>query len=395
MTTILFIILQLVPVFSWLIGKLWLPLRKPFLGKQVIEVFKSPLLWSRANFDGVHYVSIARQGYGYLQEAFFPFYPRLIKIVSYLTGNFVLSGILISSISFLLVLYLFKILLSKAEEDKKIVNNSLWWLILFPTSFYFVSVYSESLFLLFVLLAFWFARKKSWLLAGIAAGFASYTRLTGVFLVPALFYDYYKQEVTRDMGERIKKARQGFQQRLKPGYWKHFIKTRAKHLKNIIFISLGAGGLLKYMCFLHRRTSDALRFVHVQSEFGANRTPSEFVMLYQVFWRYLKMIFTVDIQSFMYFNLWLEFLVALLFLALFVWGWGKYEIRNGWMIFAGLCFLLPTVTGTFSSLPRYVLVCFPCFWVLGKMDLPKWVYGVSFGLQLICGMLFVRGYWIA
>jgi hypothetical protein len=391
----LFILLQLVPVVSWLLGQLWLPLRSVFSAKDVIEVIESPFLWSRANFDGVHYVSIAREGYGYLQEAFFPFYPSLINIVEKITPNYVLAGILISSLSFLGSLFLLKDLLKDYGVNKKTIKNTLLWLVLFPTSFYFVSVYTESLFLFLVLLSFWLARKKQWLMAGIAAAFASNTRLVGIFLVPALAYDYYTQSAVRNMKERMETVSQGISQRLRPKYWWHFIKTRAKHLKNIGFISLGSAGLLKYMLTLQRRTGDALRFVYVQSEFGANRTPKELILIYQVVWRYIKMIFTVDPQSFLYFNVWLEFLISLLFIFLIIYGWLKYEIKNGWMIFAAFSFLLPTVTGTFSSMPRYVLVCFPCFLVLGKFDLPKWVYGLSFGLLLICSMLFVRGYWIA
>ncbi len=395
MIPIIYLILQVVPVISWIIGKKWLPLREPFIGRHIMEILESPYLWTRANFDGEHYVSIARQGYGYLQEAFFPFYPGLISFVETFTFNYVLAGIIISSISFLAVLYLFKKLLKEENEKTETINKSLLWLVLFPTSFYFVSVYSESLFLFFVLLSFWFAKKEKWLMAGISAAFASYTRLVGIFLVPAILYDYYTKDVVRGMRERIETVSKGFKERLRPQYWWHFIRTRARHLKNITFISLGAAGLLKYMLFLRRRTGDALRFVNVQSEFGANRAPKEFILIYQVVWRYIKMVFTVDPQSFMYFNVWLELSITILFLFLIVYGWIKYEIRNSWMIFSAFAFLLPTLTGTFSSMPRYVLVCFPCFWVLAKMDPPKWVYGLSFGLQLICAMLFVRGYWIA
>ena len=192
MIIILYLIAQFVPVISWLIGKLWLPLRTSFLGKHVMEILDSPYLWTRANFDGVHYVSIARQGYGHLQEAFFPFYSRLINVVRTFTTNYVLAGIVISSLCFLGVLYLFRELLKDKGVNKKVVDNSLLWLVLFPTSFYFVSVYTESIFLLFVLLAFWFAGKKNWLFAGIAAAFASYTRLVGIFLVPALLRDTFE-----------------------------------------------------------------------------------------------------------------------------------------------------------------------------------------------------------
>src|SRR5690242_7110394 len=43
-------------------------------------------IWSFGNFDGVHYLRIAKDGYAYqYTQAFFPLYPILIKIVSVVT----------------------------------------------------------------------------------------------------------------------------------------------------------------------------------------------------------------------------------------------------------------------------------------------------------------------
>ena len=139
----------------------------------------------------------------------------------------------------------------------------------------------------------------------------------------------------------------------------------------------------------------------------------------RIFWRYLKMIVTVYPKQWLYFNVWFEFLVALLFLFLLIWGWYKkneYGLRASWLTFATAAYLLPTFTGTFSSLPRYVLVCFPCFLVLARiitdwkrwrglarigflrirMVPAEWIFlGVSLVLLVITSMFFFRGYWVA
>ena len=44
-------------------------------------------LWNRANFDGMHYLDIARRGYGIYQQAFFPLYPKLIRLIAPVFGN--------------------------------------------------------------------------------------------------------------------------------------------------------------------------------------------------------------------------------------------------------------------------------------------------------------------
>lgn len=392
----LFFLLQLVVVFSWFLGEKFLPMRETFSGKGLGEMISQPLVWSRANFDGFHYTKIARDGYQYLQQAFFPFYPKLIKFFQPVFRSFIVSGIFISSLFFLLFLWLMKKLLEEEGEKEEAIKKTLLFLVLFPTSFYFVSVYTESLFLFLVLLSFWWAKRKQWLLAGLTAGLASYTRLVGIFLFPALVYEYYQSESKRKMKERLLAARKALIEKLSFKYLLYFFKSRWPHFKNLTFLSLSSWGLLSYMYYLKRTTSDWFYFARVQPDFGAQRSVNKLIMLYQVFWRYFKMITDINlIKTYAYFNVWLEFLIALLFLVLLILGWLVFEIRRSWMIFASLAYLLPTLTGTFSSMPRYVLVCFPCFLVLAKLKLPKIVYLISGALLLLCTALFVRGYWVA
>src|SRR3989344_8027634 len=88
------------------------------------EVLKSTGLpnwaWSFGNFDGVHYVRIAQDGYAYqFTQAFFPLYPILIRLVSYITfGNFLISALLISNLAFLVGLFLFYQLIRKNFNEK-------------------------------------------------------------------------------------------------------------------------------------------------------------------------------------------------------------------------------------------------------------------------------------
>jgi len=378
-------------------------MKEAFLGRGLGESVVQPLIWSRANFDGFYYAKIARDGYQHLQQAFFPFYPKLIKFFQPLFGNFIIAGIFLSSACFLLALWLLARLLRKEGEEEATIRRTLLFLTLFPTSFYFVSVYTESLFLFLVLLTFWWAREKRWWLAGFTAGLASYTRLVGIFLFPALLYEYYQTESRRRMSERLSAVKKALVYRLSFNYLVYLFKSRWHHLKNLFFLSFSWWGLLSYMIYLKKTTGDWFYFARVQPDFGAQRSVDRLILLYQVFWRYLKMIFSVDPRSYIYFNVWFEFLIALLFLAILIWAWlmifhqekEKISWRPSWLIFASFAYLLPTLTGTFSSMPRYVLVCFPCFLVLAKLKLPKLSYFLSGAFLLICAALFVRGYWIA
>lgn len=392
----LFFLSQLILFLAWFLAEKFVPIgTEAFLGRSSAEPSSSSLVWSRANFDGVHHISIARSGYGYLQQTFFPFYAKTISFFRPLFNNFTLSGIFVSTASFVFCLIILADLFKTSGEKEETVKKSLLFLTVFPTSFYFFFVYSESLFLLLVLLSFWLAGKKRWFWSGLIAGLASYTRLAGIFLLPALLYEYYQSESKRRMPTRITAVKKDFVSKINFKYLVHLLKTRGFHFKNLFFLSFSSWGLFLYMNFLGESKGDPFYFIKIQPSFGAQKSVTKVIMIYQVFWRYLKMIFTVNPNSLTYFNVWLELLTVSLFLYLLIVGWFKVKIRRSWMIFSGLAFVLPSLTGTFSSMPRYVLVCFPCFLILAKMKLPQKLFLFSGLALLVLSGLFIRGFWIA
>ena len=171
---------------------------------------------------------------------------------------------------------------------------------------------------------------------------------------------------------------------LEQNHWSFKSFLKKEHWPKLAAIGVSALGFLAYAAYLKIKTGDWLRFASVQAGFGAQRSASQLILLPQVFWRYLKMIITVDPHQYLYLNVWLEFLVALMFLLLLILGWGKrkkYQISASFLIFASFAYLLPTLTGTFSSLPRYVLACFPAFMVLEKLLSRKRLLRIYFALS--------------
>lgn len=362
----LFFLLRFLTLIAAIIGLAKIPFKPSFpYAETVLEKFGTPLLWSWANFDGVHYLMLAEKGYAFgLTQAFFPLYFLIIRLGSFVVHHPLLIGLVISHLAFTGVLFLFykltRLEFSESESRKTLIS-----LVLFPTGFFFLSLYTESVFLLLLLGSFYFARKKEWLASGLIGALASATRIVGIFLIPALFYQWW-------------------------------VDGR-KNIKQLIGAILPLLGLLAYMIYLWQKFQDPLLFAHVQEGFGAGRSTDKFILLYQVFWRYLKMIFTVDASNPIYFTIWLEFLASLLFLSLLAWGWYK-GMRRSYLIFSILAYLLPTLTGTLSSMPRYVLVLFPAFMVLGtiknRVIFWAWIL-LSVLLLLISTAFFTRGYWLA
>ncbi|TSC88433.1 MAG: hypothetical protein G01um101416_101 [Microgenomates group bacterium Gr01-1014_16] len=366
-----FLIWQLAIIIITYLSIQILPLRQTFKGGEDQSTplnpqpfLKNPLLYSRANFDGIHYISIARRGYGYGQQAFFPLYPKLLSLLNSIFKNFTVTGILISSISFLFGVYLFSKLIS-LDHPGPVRKWTLIALFIFPVSFFFTSVYTEGLFFFLVIGSFYSARRSRWWLAGIFGFLAAYTRLAGIFFLPALIAEWWLQ------------------------------KKSFKALIPLILIPLG---LLLYMSFLQRTTGDSLAFIHVQKLFGQGRS-DKIILLYQVFWRYLKMIFTVNRADPLFLTILLEFITGLTFGIISIYS--LFKQRLSYSVFNLLSFIIPTLTGTFTSLPRYVLVCFPAFIILGTWlhqtsKLNRLVYFSISCLGFILFLaLFSRGYWVS
>lgn len=340
-----------------------------YLGGEESYYLNNPLSWGWANFDGVHYLLIAKGGYTQYKEAFFPLFPFLVRfLANFVRGrSYLFFGLLVSHLAFGGALVLFYKLL-RLDLKTKLAKRTLFYLLIFPTSFYFVSVYTESLFLFLLLASFYAARKRTWLWAGFFGGLASATRFVGIFLLPALLVEWWQSR-----------------------------KNNESKLTDFLSLFLVAVGLLVYMFFLQKRTGDPFYFIHLQGILETGRTGGKIILLYQVFWRYFKMLLTTKFDV-LYFSVWLEFLVSLLFLGLSIWSY--FHLRLSYFVFMILAFLTPTLTGTFSSMPRYVLVLFPGFMALAilteKHQWLKKVYPVfAIILGIISLMLFVRGYWVA
>lgn len=335
----------------------------------VLQQYKNPLLWSWANFDGVHYLILSKDGYAFgLTQAFFPLYFLMIRFGQIIFQDRLITALLISNIFFIASLIVFYKLL-RLDYDKKISERIILFLVFFPTSFYFLSAYNESVFLFLLLSIFYFSRKKEWWKAGLVGILLTLTRIVGIFIIPALLYEVLKE--------------------------KTFSKKTL--IKNICWVLLPSLGLLSYMGYLNWKFNDPFLFVHVQAGFGAGRDTSKLTLLYQVFWRYIKMIMTVDQSTPLYFTIWLEFLSTISFIGLIIWGFVK-KIRPSYLIFSSFSLILPTLTGTFSSMPRYVLVLFPGFILLGLIKqgwIRNVILAIFLSLAIVCIIFFTRGYWIA
>jgi hypothetical protein len=154
-------------------------------------------VWQR--FDTLWYLKIATQGYSPEDGStvYFPLYPALIRLLGKaLMENYLLAALVISNLAYIGVLfYLYK--LTELEFSKAAARRSVVYLAIFPTAFFFLAAYSESLFLLLTLAAFNCAKGKQWWLAGVLGFLSALTRLQGAVLVVPLLCMYLQDREFR------------------------------------------------------------------------------------------------------------------------------------------------------------------------------------------------------
>jgi len=334
------------------------------------------IFYPLAGFDGAHYILISKSGYGQFQQAFFPFYPLLINILSKLTSaSVLLSGLTISWTGLLLGIIFFKKILKSAWP--------IIFLLSFPSSFFYVAVYPESLFLFLSCACLYFIFKKKYLAAAIFAILSSLTKIQGVFLIIPFILS--SLELNTFSIESV-------------------LSQIKKNYKNLFFALSPIYGLLIYSFYLARNFGDPLAFYHVQEKFGAERTSQGVILLPQVIFRYLKILTTAQV-NFQYFIASFELLIFLVVFGVLVFD--LYKITKNRTenfnylslnLYSIAVLILPTLTGTLSSIPRYALVSYGFFFALSKIKnlwIKLSIVIIFSTFHIILFIYFLKGYFVS
>lgn len=164
------------------------PVARPYKG---VAVETNPWLEAWQRWDTLHYQAIAERGYSAFDSALFapPLYPLLMRLAaSAVGGDTLLGGILVSNVAYLAALVALYRLVLEETRDPGTARRSLMYLAFFPSAFFFLAAYSESLFLLAAILCLASARHRRWTSAGLWGAAAALTRIPGLMLVVPLAY---------------------------------------------------------------------------------------------------------------------------------------------------------------------------------------------------------------
>jgi Gpi18-like mannosyltransferase len=282
-------------------------------------------IWSRG-MDSGWYFDIAKNGfsthvnaYGQANYCFFPFYPMMMRFVGIIIGDYYVAGIIISNLALIVAcIYLFKLV--KLEYEEEIALNSIKYLFLFPTAFILSAVMSESLFLAFLLICFYYAKKENWLLVGITGFFFTLTRSIGLFMVIPLLYIYLES--------------------------KHF-KIQDLRL-NILFLALIPAATLAFCIYLYYLTGDFFAYMHIEESGWAQQYTNPLLNL-------ISNAFSLN----PYYLFGAYFTLACLILLILFYK----KINISYLLLGLLAIIVPLSTYNWSiiCMERYTVVIFPLF----------------------------------
>jgi hypothetical protein len=357
--------------FNFLFSRLWLII----VAGMSLLVFKQgefyPLPHSILDlfdhWDAGWYLRIVREGYTYVpgqrsSVVFFPLYPVLVRLLTF--GGAVdnrLAGYLISNGALFFAIFLLWKLAAFEMRDESCSKHVVQFLLFNPMTVFYSSIYTESLYLLCLVGVLYFARTQRWLLAAVCAYAAALSRVVGLLLVIPLACEYFLQN-RRNLG------------------WRNASVGRA-----LICCAAPVLGFLTYVVYLNRAFGEPLAFMKCEVAWGRQLTWPW--LAFRHLHRHNDPFHVIWFVSF-----------AVLAVVLFILA-VRWRLRPTYLVILVIFSVFPLSSGLLESLPRYLSVLFPFYFVLA-LAAKKWpdltvpLFVGSTILQVIATILFVNGYWL-
>lgn len=320
----------------------------------------APLLTLWQRFDTNWFLKIAQRGYAADDGStvYMPLYPLLIRLVGmFLPGGDLLAALLISNLAWVIALYL-TFRYTQELFDAETARRALIYLAVFPTAFFFLAAYTESLFLALAVGALYAGHKNNFLLAGALGALAALTRLQGVLLVVPLAYM-----------AGVFSGASGFR----------LTRQSRRSLVPLGLIPLATLGFLVY--------SNLSLFASYEGELHAR-----FVLPWENLWAGVTLILEGRASIPDLANV----VVTLLFGAMCVVVWRT--MPRALALYTVLMFVAPllrmTTTQPLVSMARYVLILFPVFMLWGRWGANGWVNRAIIYPSFLLSLYFSAQFWM-
>lgn len=357
-------------------------IERPYLGQPILNEGAAGLLlgpWQR--FDTLHYTRIAAEGYTNESDSVFPpLYPLLIRATGFPIGNthstHMLLGIIIGNLACWALFVLFHYIADKELGEANSTRTLVYYAI-FPTAFFLVAPYTESLFLLLTLGSLWLVKYGRFGWAGLLGFGATLTRNTGALLIIPFAYQYW-------------------QHCLGYGKWKIEPASWSRQL-----IGKGIAVLLPAVAFLlfviYRASIGLPSLGRIYNEYWYQKTgiPGQDLL------RALNTMLLGGKARSGELTLWFDFFVAILLLITTILAFKRFGIMWGLYSAVMLFFIfLPTSElKPLYSFSRYALAFFPTFLLFGEWGKNGWMNRLILYPSIVLylyfsGQFFIWG-WVA
>ena len=337
------------------------------------EIDQLSLLRYSVRWDSGWYLTIARDGYQHVTGeqspiAFFPMFPMSIRFLdNVLPGSDVLAGLILVHIALLAALiYIYKLV--QIDYPDVVAWRTLFFTLMFPASFFFSALYTESLLLLGFAGTLFHARRGQWLLAGAFGIFTGLTKLIGIVLVIPVAMEIIRQQA-----------------------------ISRENLRPLIGAALTPLGAVGYLAWIQIRYGDFREYFEAQAHWLRETfSPEPFVLLVNVLMRNPPELYPYPANITAIHDMFtvMDMGTLILFLAAGVYLWLRVRPSYGALVLAGA--LVPALSGTPLALTRFMAILFPVFILLATIKSEP----VRLGLSIVFGMglifityLFVNGLW--
>jgi Gpi18-like mannosyltransferase len=317
-------------------------------------------IWNR--WDAMHYLRLAEKGYisageGSVSIVFYPLYPWLVRVVAFVTQNYLAAAFVVSGIASIAAGLLLQ-RLARADESEAVARNSVWFLFIFPTSYFLHIGYTESLFLALILGSFLAARGNCWSIAGLLGACACLTRVNGLLLAPALALEAWTQ-------------------------------YRASRRINLRWLWIGVVplGFVIYLLINYNATGDFFAFSKIMEEHWFKKFTTPWFAIRDV-WRRVPEGKTLEGLH--------EFFFIVFGLVCTIWCW--LRLRPSYALWMTCNWLLINSTAFVVSVPRYLLAFFPIFILFARAGTNRrlWFAALTVWSLLYLALYagrFVQGLW--
>jgi hypothetical protein len=339
-------------------------------------------------WDSQHYIRLAERGYqeGSLSNAFNPLFPWLIKLTNLVTGDSIVSGLLVANLASAAALFLLYRLVSK-RWDRDVASATLLLCMAFPTAFFLNLIYTEGLFLFLCLIVFIGLYEGRWWLAAVAGFLLPFVRVPGlVVLVPMLWVALVQSPEPSVQAARMPAVQTALRAlRSALAGWRR---------REVLFALAPAAGFGAYLLYIHFAAGNAFVAMDAEKMFISERSIENVLRPDRLVDDFFRSSYSV--------HGYLDSAVDRIFFVVFVVSLPLVyrRVDTPMFLFCAIIGLQPFL-GSFMSYTRLVMVAFPLYIAYAATFVhwrPQLTYAVAYPLLLVQSVLLalqVNSNWVA